>query len=281
MTYVDELNKRIKDISGGGPSKYHESNEAKGKLFVRERLNLLFDEGINVEDAFFANCVDEELPSDGVVTGIGKINGEKVCVMANDSTVKAGSWGARTVEKIVRIQETALKLEIPMLYLVDSAEARITDQVDMFPNRSGAGRILHNQIKMSGRVPQVCLLFGPSAAGGAYIPAFCDIVVMVEGNASMYLGSPRMAEKVIGEKVSLEEMGGAKMHCSVSGCGDVLVKSEEEAISFARHYLSYFPPNFRQRPQKVQPKDVLPSKPSVVDLIPENQNAPFNMYDFI
>src|SRR5699024_6659397 len=115
---------------------------------------------------------------------------------------------ARTVENIVRIQETALKLEIPMLYLVDSAGARITDQVDMFPNSRAAGRIYHNQIKMSGRVPQVCLLFGPSAAGGAYIPAFCDIVVMVEGNASMYLGSPRMAEKVIGEKVSLEEMGG-------------------------------------------------------------------------
>ena len=102
--------------------------------------------------------------------------------MANDSTVKAGSWGKRTVEKIIRIQETALKLEIPILYLVDSAGARITDQIEMFPGRRGAGRIFHNQIKLSGRVPQVCLLFGPSAAGGAYIPAFCDVVVMVDGN---------------------------------------------------------------------------------------------------
>src|SRR5699024_932003 len=135
--------------------------------------------------------------------------------------------------------------EVPMLYLVDSAGARITDQIEMFPGRRGAGRIFHNQIKLSGRVPQVCLLFGPSAAGGAYIPAFCDIVIMVEGNASMYLGSPRMAEKLIGEKVSLEEMGGAKMHGSVSVCGDVLVKTEEEAITHARNYLSYFPANFR------------------------------------
>lgn len=111
----------------------------------------------------------------------------------------------------------------------------------MFPGRRGAGRIFYNQVKLSGKVPQICLLFGPSAAGGAYIPAFCDIVVMVDGNASMYLGSPRMAEMVIGEKVSEEEMGGAKMHCSVSGCGDVLVKSEEESIAFARRYLSYFP----------------------------------------
>src|SRR5699024_144384 len=196
------------------------------------------------------------------------------CVMANDSTVKAGSWGKRTVEKIIRIQETALKLELPMLYLVDSAGARITDQIDMFPNRRGAGRIFHNQIKMSSRVPQICLLFGPSAAGGAYIPAFCDIVVMVEGNASMYLGSPRIAEMVIGEKVTLDEMGGARMHCSVSGCGDVLVESEEEAISFARKYLSYFPANFRQTPAKITSSDAKEFEKTIEEIIPENQNAP-------
>src|SRR5690625_945459 len=241
MTYMDQFNDLVRTIEAGGKEKYHQANEEKGKLFVRDRLEQLFDDGIDVEDAFFANALQADLPADGVVTGIGKINGQTVCVMANDSTVKAGSWGKHTVEKIIRMQETAMNLKVPMLYLVDSAGARITDQLDMFPDRRGAGRIFHNQIKMSGMVPQVCLLFGPSAAGGAYIPAFSDIVVMVEGNASMYLGSPRMAEMVIGEKVSLEEMGGAKMHCSVSGCGDVLVKSEEEAITFARHYLSYFP----------------------------------------
>ena len=144
--------------------------------------------------------------------------------MANDPTVKAGSWGAKTVEKIIRIQERALTLEIPMIYLVDSAGARITDQVQMFPGRRGAGRIFHNEVRMSGRVPQVCVLFGPSAAGGAYIPAFCDVVIMRDGNASMYLGSPRMAQMVIGEHVSLEEMGGARMHTSVSGCGHFLAE---------------------------------------------------------
>ncbi|MUK90651.1 acyl-CoA carboxylase subunit beta [Ornithinibacillus sp. L9] len=281
MSYVDELRNKIEEIEKGGHDKYHQKNEEKGKLFVRKRLELLFDEDIDIEDAFFANCVDPSLPSDGVVTGIGKINGQNVAVMANDSTVKAGSWGKRTVEKIIRIQETAENLEIPMLYLVDSAGARITDQIEMFPGRRGAGRIFHNQIKLSGRVPQVCLLFGPSAAGGAYIPAFCDIVVMVDGNASMYLGSPRMAEKVIGEKVSLEEMGGANMHCSVSGCGDVLVKTEEEAIDYARNYLAYFPANFRLKPNSVEPKEVKSFEKSITDLIPENQNAPFNMYDFI
>src|SRR5690625_2773229 len=185
MSYIDELHNKQDKIKQGGQEKYHQANKEKGKLFVRDRLTLLFDEDFSVEDAFFANCSADDLPADGVITGIGKINEQKVCFMANDSTVKAGSWGKRTVEKIIRIQETALKLEIPMFYLVDSAGARITDQIEMFPGRRGAGRIFHNQIKLSGRVPQVCLLFGPSAAGGAYIPAFCDIVIMVEGNASM------------------------------------------------------------------------------------------------
>ncbi|MGM8366544.1 acyl-CoA carboxylase subunit beta [Virgibacillus sp. W0181] len=281
MSYIEDLKNRVEKIEQGGNEKYHQKNKEKGKLFVRERLQLLFDDGIDVEDAFFANCTDDTLPSDGVVTGIGKINGQEVCVMANDSTVKAGSWGKRTVEKIIRIQETAEKLEIPMLYLVDSAGARITDQIEMFPGRRGAGKIFHNQIKLSGRVPQICILFGPSAAGGAYIPAFCDIVIMVDGNASMYLGSPRMAEMVIGEKVSLEEMGGANMHCSVSGCGDVLVQTEEEAIEFSRRYLNYFPPNFRKKPAQMDQKSVKQFEKTITDIIPENQNAPFNMHHLI
>ncbi|KJE25878.1 carboxyl transferase domain protein [Geobacillus kaustophilus] len=280
-TLTAELEKRAADIKKGGAPKYHEKNAAQGKLFVRERLNLLLDNGLEVEDGLFANCLAGDLPADGVVTGIGKINGRTVCVMANDSTVKAGSWGARTVEKIIRIQETAEKLRCPIIYLVDSAGARITDQIEMFPGRRGAGRIFYNEVKLSGKVPQVCLLFGPSAAGGAYIPAFCDIVIMVEGNASMYLGSPRMAEMVIGEKVTLEEMGGARMHCTVSGCGDVLVKTEEEAIAYARRYLSYFPSNYSEKPPVVEAKPPKSFDKTIEDILPENQNAPFNMYDLI
>ena len=282
LAYLNRLREKIADIQKGGDKKYHKRNEKQGKLFVRERLRLLFDQGLDVEDAFFANCeAKERLPSDGVVTGIGEIHGQKVAVMANDSTVKAGSWGKRTVEKIIRIQETAMTLEIPMLYLVDSAGARITDQIEMFPGRRGAGRIFHNQIKLSGRVPQITLLFGPSAAGGAYIPAFSDIVIMVEGNASMYLGSPRMAEMVIGEKVTLEEMGGARMHCTISGCGDLLAKTEEEAIQLARKYLTYFPSNFRNKPKKSTAKAPKFYEQSIQELIPENQNAPFDMYELI
>ncbi|TCP30474.1 acetyl-CoA carboxylase carboxyltransferase component [Scopulibacillus darangshiensis] len=275
------LQEKLEKIHSGGAPKYHEKLEQTGKMFVRDRLNMLFDNGeYSVEDGRFANFEAGDLPADGVVTAIGKLNGRKVCVMANDSTVKAGSWGARTVEKIIRIQETAQKLKLPLLYLVDSAGARITDQLDMFPNRRGAGKIFYNQVKMSGMIPQICLLFGPSAAGGAYIPAFCDIVIMVDKNASMYLGSPRMAEKVIGEKVTLEEMGGARMHCSKSGCGDILAKNEEEAITSVKSYLGYMPGNYKQKPPVTEA--VVPREGrNISEIVPENQNAPFDMYELI
>jgi methylmalonyl-CoA decarboxylase subunit alpha len=191
--------------------------------------------------------------------------------------VKAGSWGRRTVEKILRIQETAQDLKCPLVYLVDSAGARITDQIQMFPGRRGAGRIFYNQVSLSGQIPQLCLLFGPSAAGGAYIPAFCDVVVMVDGNASMYLGSPRMAEMVIGEKVTLEEMGGAKMHCSVSGCGDVLVKTEPEALEFAKKYLAMMPSNQSQVPPAVEARAPKAGQKPLEEVIPLDENKSFDM----
>ena len=201
--------------------------------------------------------------------------------MANDSTVKAGSWGARTVEKILRIQEVAARERLPLFYLVDSAGARITDQVEMFPGRRGAGRIFHNEVQLSGVVPQICLLFGPSAAGGAYIPAFCDVVFMVEGNASMYLGSPRMAEMVIGEKVTLEELGGARMHCSVSGCADFLCKTEEEAIALARRWFSYFPASHRRAPAGVEAARRRARAGRSREIVPQDQNKPFDVQELV
>ena len=221
---AEAVSERLERARAGGPQRHRDKLSAQNKLSARERIARLFDKNAEfVEDGLLAGTEDPELAAEGVVTGIGVMHGRTCAVMANDPTVKAGSWGPRTVEKIVRIQETAERLQIPLVYLVDSAGARITEQVAMFPGRRHAGRIFHMQVRLSGQVPQVCVLFGPSAAGGAYIPAFCDVVIMIEGNASMYLGSPRMAEVVVGEKVTLEEMGGARMHCTVSGCGDVLV----------------------------------------------------------
>jgi acetyl-CoA carboxylase carboxyltransferase component len=275
-----ELDPALAAAFGGGPERHHAKTAEQGKLPVRERVALLTDEGSFVEDALLANWDQDGLGADGVVTGTATVEGRPIALMANDPTVKAGSWGPKTVEKILRIQERALKLEIPMVYLVDSAGARITEQVQMFPGRRGAGRIFYNEVKMSGRVPQICLLFGPSAAGGAYIPAFCDVVIMRAGNASMYLGSPRMAEMVIGETVTLEEMGGAKMHTARSGCGHFLAKTDEEAIETGRRYLSYMPVNWRQNPPAA--KAVAPASDTPMEqIVPVDENQPFDMRDFL
>jgi acetyl-CoA carboxylase carboxyltransferase component len=281
MTHAPhEFEKLADEIRRGGSEKYHAAAAEKGKLFCRERIATLVDADSFVEDALYANALAGDLPADGVVTGVARIDGRPVAIMANDSTVKAGSWGKRTVEKILRIQETAMRLQVPMLYLVDSAGARITDQIEMFPGRRGAGRIFSNQVNLSGVVPQVCLLFGPSAAGGAYIPAFCDVVVMVDGNATMYLGSPRMAAEVIGEQVTLEEMGGAKMHTSVSGCGDVLVQTEQEALAWCRRYLSYLPTNFTLDAPLTVAAAPEPGR-AFDEIIPANQNKSFDMRELI
>jgi acetyl-CoA carboxylase carboxyltransferase component len=266
-------------IRAGGAAKYHASNTAKGKMFARQRVARLVDDGSFVEDGLFANARADGLPADGVITGTARIGGRPVALMANDSTVKAGSWGARTVEKIIRIIERAYATGVPMIYLVDSAGARITDQVDLFPGRRGAGKIFHTQVRASGSIPQVCALFGPSAAGGAYIPAFCDLVIMVDGNASMYLGSDRMVEMVTGEKTTLEEMGGAKMHTTVSGVGHLMVKSEDEALAAVTRYLSYFPSNFAERPPAAAPLG--PGSGDLRTLVPASERQAFDMRRYV
>ena len=248
IDHTDDVEAAAARARAGGPERHRSRASEQGKLPVRERVELLLDGGSFVEDGLLASWEGDGLGAEGVVTGLGTIGGRPAAVMANDPTVKAGSWAPKTVEKILRIQERALSLRVPLVYLVDSAGARINEQVQMFPGRRHAGRIFFNQVRLSGVVPQVCVLFGPSAAGGAYIPAFCDVVIMRDGNASMYLGSPRMAEMVIGEKVTLEEMGGARMHTSRSGVGHALVSSDEEGIEFARRYLSYFPGSFVGEP---------------------------------
>jgi acetyl-CoA carboxylase carboxyltransferase component len=274
-----ELEKLRERVHAGGAERYHAANAARGKLFARERIARLVDEGSFVEDGELANALAEGLPADGVVTGQATIDGRPVCLMANDSTVKAGSWGARTVEKIIRIIERAYAAGVPMVYLVDSAGARITDQVDLFPGRRGAGKIFWNQVRASGSIPQVCALFGPSAAGGAYIPAFCDVVAMVDGNASMYLGSDRMVEMVTGEKTTLEDMGGARVHTTESGVGHFLCADEAEALAVVRRYLSYLPGNWTGQPPVAAAH--APEPIDLAALVPDNERRAFDARRYI
>jgi acetyl-CoA carboxylase carboxyltransferase component len=279
MNEDDERQVRHGRAVAGNLAKEGDKLARHNKLFVRDRIALLVDRDSFVEDGLLANTMASDLPADGVVTGIGRVDGRAVMVVANDPTVKAGSWGARTVEKIVRATEYALRHEVPIFWFIDSAGARITDQVDLFPGRRGAGRIFSNQVKLSGKVPQICCLFGPSAAGGAYIPAFCDVVIMVEGNASMYLGSPRMAQEVIGEDVTLEEMGGARMHATVSGCGDNLAVDDADAIEQARWLFSYLPTSWAS-PVPVS-AGVEPLQPLTRGVLPVEEAAGYDMHRVI
>ena len=249
------------------------------KLPVAQRLELLLDPGSWVEDGALANAELDGLPADGVRTGVGRIEGRRVAVIAHDFAVKAGSWGRLTCEKQIRILERADRDLLPVVYLVDSAGGRLTDQLGFFSDRRGASRIFQLQVALSGRVPQICCLHGPSAAGGAYMPAFTDWVGMVEGNASMYLASPRVAEKVTGELTTLEEMGGAEMHASVSGCGDEVFESDWEAIAAARLLLSYLPDSWEHRPAVIDP--VPPEHDDWDDVIPADESAGYDIREVI
>ncbi|MDP2701781.1 MAG: carboxyl transferase domain-containing protein, partial [Candidatus Rokubacteria bacterium] len=280
MSLDEELIRRLEAVRQGGRPEYHAKLGAEDKLFVRERLHRLLDPDSMVEEGALARCADDGLPADAVVTVTGKIGGRPVCIMANDMTVKAGTWGRTTIQKIQRIQEIARDAELPMLYLVDSAGARLDEQFDIFVARNHAGRIFHNQIQLSGVVPQICVLLGPSPAGSAYIPAFCDLVIMVDGHASAYLGSPRMSEMATGEKVTMEEMGGARMHCTVSGLGDVLAASEEEALRLVTRYLTYMPRSWREAPPAATPAAPAAGRP-IDEIVPAEQNRVFDMYQVI
>ncbi|MCU1629497.1 MAG: carboxylase [Pseudonocardia sp.] len=258
---------------GGDPARWPD------KLPVRDRLAVLFDSGSFVEDGLLATAADGALPADGVITGVGRVEGRPVAVIAHDFTVKAGSWGELTCEKQIRILERADRDLLPVVYLVDSAGGRLTDQMGFFPGRRGASAIFHLQVRLSGRVPQLCCLHGPSAAGGAYMPAFCDWVGMVEGNGSMYLASPRVAEKVTGERTTLEEMGGAMMHATVSGCGDEVFDEDWQAVAAARLLLSYLPDDFRGTSARAEP--AAPEREDWADVVPADPNVGYDVRDVV
>lgn len=274
-----ELEARVAAAALGGPEEARAKQVAAGRLLVRDRLALLLDGDAGFEDGLLARS-EEGLAGDAVVTAIGKVDGRPVAVIANDFTVKAGTWGRRTFEKITNLQVRADALGIPVVYLVDAAGARIDEQFDSYAGRHAWGNIFYNLVRFSGRVPQVCALFGPSPAGSAYVPGLCDFVVMVRGHATAYIGSPRLAEMVTGERVTLEEMGGAEMHCRESGLGDLLVDSDEEAVAALRVWLSYLPSSWREPVPVTAARPPAPGRP-LADIVPVREEVPFDVNELI
>ncbi len=287
-----QLLREIDDIEAGGPEKYRERLDEQGKLFVRERLDLWFDEeGIGFEDGKFANFdawhsdspeveeydPDNRLPADGLLTGAAEFEGRSVHYMANDFTVKAGSMAERGVEKFLRMQQRALKSGRPVLYLMDSSGGRIDQQTGFFANREGIGKYYYNHSMLSGRVPQICVLYGPCIAGAAYTPVFADFTVMVEEMSAMAIASPRMVEMVTGEKIDLDDLGGPRVHMEESGSADLIAEDEEHARELVAQLLTYLPDNADERPPKTDTTPPAKSPEGIDAVVPERPNEGYDV----
>jgi acetyl-CoA carboxylase carboxyltransferase component len=277
---VGDLERRRNESRGmGGPERV-ERQHALGKLTVRERLDLLLDPESWIEYGMLADSMDSAyegrfLAGDGAVTGIGAIGGRRVAVAAYDFTVLAGSMGRVGEVKIKRMRELAIRQRIPMVWLLDSAGARI--QSESGSQFAGAGDLFREQVAMSGVVPMVAAMLGHCAAGTAYIPALADFVPMVKGTSSMALGGRHLVKAAVGEDVTEEEMGGSAVHTKISGCADLEVADDRECIDVVRKYLSYFPSHNKEVPPIQQTDDPVDRRvEELYDIVP---TAPRRAYD--
>ncbi len=280
---VEELRaRRRKALEMGGPEAIVKQHGG-GKLTVRERLDLLFDPGTFTEVGLLATHANvspamkgKETPADGVVTGFGKVNGRLASVIAYDFTVMAGSMGRTAEIKCNRAREIALTKRIPMIWLIDSAGARIQEAIGSTFAQSGF--LFREQSIMSGVVPMVAAMMGPGAAGTAYIPALADFVPMVKGTSHMALGGPPLVKAVVGEDITPEELGGSKIHCEISGVADLEVPDDKACIQVIKDYLSYFPQSNLERPPVVPSEDPLDRMDEeLLNLVPDNPRRAYDM----
>src|SRR3954451_10142690 len=284
---VEELHdRREKAKLGGGEAKIALQHE-RGKLTARERIDLLVDPGTFVELGIQAGPHSPEIgmgakdaPADGVITGWADVDGRPCCIAAYDFTVMAGSMGMTGELKVSRLREMALQKRMPFIWLLDSAGARIQEAAgSLF---AGSGHLFREEVEMSGVIPMVAAMMGPCAAGTAYIPALADFVPMVSGQGAMALAGPHLTKAVTGEDISMEELGGAKVHCRKSGVGDLEVADDEECVAAVKKYLSYFPANCEERPPLVDVSDPIErASEKLMEIVPESSRQPYDMYDVI
>jgi acetyl-CoA carboxylase carboxyltransferase component len=288
---LTELNDQLHErrdaaLQGGGEEKVAKQHE-RGKLTARERVDLLVDPGTFVEIGlhgrphFAQRAMDNvEAPADGVVTGWGDIDGRTCCIAAYDFTVMAGSMGMTGELKVGRLREIALQKRMPFVWLLDSAGARIQEATgSLF---AGSGALFREEVEMSGVVPMVAAMMGPCAAGTAYIPALSDFVPMVAGQGAMALAGPHLVKAVTGEEITMEELGGARVHTRISGVGDLEVKDDAECIAAVKTYLSFFPSNWEEKPpiaEGADPVDRMSEK--LLEIVPDSSRKPYDMYEVI
>jgi 3-methylcrotonyl-CoA carboxylase beta subunit len=246
---VGELREARARVALGGPEEARRRHTARGKLLPRERIERLLDPGtafLELSPLAAVGCYGDEAPGAGIVTGIGRIAGRECVVVANDATVKGGTYYPLTVKKHLRAQEIALENRLPSVYLVDSGGAFLPLQADVFPDREHFGRIFFNQARMSAAgILQVAVVLGSCTAGGAYVPAMCDETVIVQNQGTIFLGGPPLVRAATGEEVTAEELGGGDVHTRISGVADHLATDDADALRIARDILGALPPPAR------------------------------------
>lgn len=282
---VEEVMNIRKELAKGGPPKAHEINRKRGKLFCRERIEKVLDKNSPfLEIGAFAGygMYNNEVPCGGIVTGIGKISGKEVMIIANDQTVKAGTYYPITVKKHIRAQTIAIENRLPCLYLVDSGGAFLPLQDEVFPDKEHFGNFFYNQAIMSSMgLLQVAVVTGLATAGGAYIPAMCDQVIMVKNQSAIFIGGPPLVKAATGEEVDAETLGGADVHTRISGVADYLANSEEEALEKVREIFAYYPKREKFPLDRVAPQDPLYDPEEIYGIIPEDLSIPFDVREII
>ncbi len=244
LAKLDEFRKYQRTVRQGGPEEAREKHKARGKLLVRERIDLLVDPGtpfLELSTLAALGQYDDAFPAAGIITGIGLVNGHKTVIVANDATVKGGTYVKETIKKHIRAQEIAMNNHLPCVYLVDSGGIFLPRQAEVFPDRFDFGRIFYNQARMSAEgIPQIALVMGSCTAGGAYVPAMSDETIIVREQGTIFLGGPPLVKAATGEDVTAEELGGADIHTSVSGVADYYADNDIHAIQICRNIFESF-----------------------------------------
>ena len=282
---VAELRERTADVRAGGGPRYMERHRAQGKLPVRERIDRLLDAGspfLELSPLAAWDLYDNEAPAAGIVTGIGRVSGREVLIVANDATVKGGTYYPLTVKKHLRAQQVALENRLPCLYLVDSGGAFLPLQADVFPDREHFGRIFFNQARMSAeRIPQIAVVMGSCTAGGAYVPAMSDETIIVKGTGTIFLGGPPLVRAATGEEVTAEELGGADVHTRLSGVADYFAEDDDHALQLARTIVTTLNTAKQLPDDMAAPEDPLHDPREIYGIVSADTRQPYDVHEVI
>jgi 3-methylcrotonyl-CoA carboxylase beta subunit/propionyl-CoA carboxylase len=282
---VAELRDRTAIVRQGGGPKYLQRHREQGKLPARERVDRLLDRGspfLELSPLAAWGLYDDDAPAAGIVTGVGRVSGREVLIVANDATVKGGTYYPMTVKKHVRAQQVALENRLPCVYLVDSGGAFLPLQADVFPDREHFGRIFYNQARMSAeRIPQIAVVMGSCTAGGAYVPAMSDETIIVKGTGTIFLGGPPLVKAATGEEVSAEDLGGADVHTRLSGVADYFAEDDEHALHLARTIVSTLNTVKRLPADITAPEDPLYDPHEIYGIVNTDTRKPYEVREII